>query len=200
MRTSCRREPFSPALYFNLGNAWLKAGQIGRAVRAYRQAEALRRAILTSGPIANRAQSGLSQPSRPAGTRWTRWVGRLTLNEWTVSASLVRPFFLWLDSTGNIARPEEIRRGADRCVGPAFLVLASCLGLAVNQRLLEKILRRHRAGSRGAPRSFARIQSAFTLHDGAETPRPGHRRRLVASERRRETYRLARPKRRRLDP
>ena len=30
----------SPALYFNLGNARFKAGQSGRAIAAYRQAEA----------------------------------------------------------------------------------------------------------------------------------------------------------------
>ena len=29
----------SPALYFNLGNAFFKSGQIGRAIGAYRQAE-----------------------------------------------------------------------------------------------------------------------------------------------------------------
>src|SRR5580765_1961801 len=34
-------EPASPALYFNLGNAWFKAGQSGRAIAAYRQAEML---------------------------------------------------------------------------------------------------------------------------------------------------------------
>jgi Flp pilus assembly protein TadD len=31
----------SPALYFNLGNAHFKAGQLGRAIAAYRQAERL---------------------------------------------------------------------------------------------------------------------------------------------------------------
>src|SRR5204863_6861501 len=31
----------SPALYFNWGNALFKSGQIGRAIAAYRQAEAL---------------------------------------------------------------------------------------------------------------------------------------------------------------
>src|SRR4051794_29504249 len=33
--------PASPALYFNLGNAWFKAGQSGRAIAAYRRAEIL---------------------------------------------------------------------------------------------------------------------------------------------------------------
>src|SRR5689334_19162351 len=31
----------SPALYYNLGNAWFKAGQNGRAIAAYRKAEML---------------------------------------------------------------------------------------------------------------------------------------------------------------
>ena len=34
-------DPASAALYFNLGNAWFKAGQSGRAIAAYRQAERL---------------------------------------------------------------------------------------------------------------------------------------------------------------
>lgn len=32
---------YSPALYFNLGNAWFRAGEAGRAIAAYRQAERL---------------------------------------------------------------------------------------------------------------------------------------------------------------
>ena len=41
----------SSALYFNLGNAWLKAGQFGKAILSYRQAEAIAPRPRTSGPI-----------------------------------------------------------------------------------------------------------------------------------------------------
>ena len=72
----------------NLGNAWLKAGQIGRAVRAYRQAEALapRDPDIRANLQIARNQAGDNNPALP-GNRWTRWIGRLTLNEWTMAAS-----------------------------------------------------------------------------------------------------------------
>jgi tetratricopeptide (TPR) repeat protein len=160
----------SPALYFNLGNAWLKAGQIGRAVRAYRQAEALapRDPDIRANLQIARNQASANHPALP-GTRWTRWVGRLTLNEWTVSASLVAALFFF-GLTAREISPALKKSGAGLIVvlGLAFLVLASCLGLAVNQRLLEKssVVIVPEAVARRGP--LPESQSAFTLHDGAE--------------------------------
>ena len=84
----------SPALYFNLGNACLKAGQIGRAVCAYRQAETLapRDPDIRANLQIARNQAGDNNPALP-GNRWTRWIGRLTLNEWTLAASAAAALF-----------------------------------------------------------------------------------------------------------
>src|SRR5207249_8839840 len=76
----------SAALYFNLGNALFKSGQIGRAIAAYRQAEQLAprdpdvRANLQFAR--NQAQGPTLSPSR-----WQHGLGKLTLNEWTLLAS-----------------------------------------------------------------------------------------------------------------
>ena len=76
----------SAALYFNLGNALFKSGQIGRAIAAYRTGEQITprdpdlRANLQFAR--NQVQSPTLSPSR-----WQRWLGRLTLNEWTLLAA-----------------------------------------------------------------------------------------------------------------
>ena len=74
----------SPAIYFNAGNALFKAGQIGRAIYNYRRAEELapRDPDIRANLQIARTQAGTNTASAP-GNRWTRWTGRLTLNEWT---------------------------------------------------------------------------------------------------------------------
>src|SRR5260370_28423453 len=73
----------SAALHFNLGNALFKSGQIGRAIAAYHQAEQLAprdpdvRANLQFAR--NQAQGPSLSPSR-----WQHWLGKLSVNEWTL--------------------------------------------------------------------------------------------------------------------
>ena len=72
----------SGALYFNAGNAWYKAGDLGQAIFHYRLAERLAprdpdvqvnlrmaRELVNGGPL-------------PAASGWRRWVPRLSVNEW----------------------------------------------------------------------------------------------------------------------
>lgn len=160
----------SPALYFNLGNACLKAGQFGRAICAYRQAEALapRDPDVRANLQIARTQSNAGNPALP-GDRWTRWIGRLTLNEWTAAASVaIAAFFLVL--TAREIWPEMKRSGAAAVggLGLAGVVLAVCLGLAVDQRLIDKscVIVVPEAVARRGP--LTESQSAFTVHDGAE--------------------------------
>jgi tetratricopeptide (TPR) repeat protein len=160
----------SPALYFNLGNAWLKGGQIGRAICAYRQAEALapRDPDIRANLQIARSQAGANNPALP-GNRWTRWIGRLTLNEWTVAASAaVALFFLLL--TAREIWPAFKKSGAalTAVLGFAGLCLAVCLGVAVDQRLIEKssVVIVAEAVARRGP--LPEAQSVFTVHDGAE--------------------------------
>jgi len=160
----------SSALYFNLGNAWFKAGQMGRSIWAYRQAEALapRDPDIRANLQIVRTQAGANNSALP-GNRRTRWIGRLTLNEWTVTASAaVALFFLVL--TVREIWPGLKKSGAalTPVLGFACLGLGVCLGLAVEQRLIEKysVVIVPEAVARRGP--LPESQSAFTVHDGAE--------------------------------
>jgi tetratricopeptide (TPR) repeat protein len=160
----------SPALYFNLGNACFKAGQMGRAIAAYRQAELLapRDPDIRANLQIVRAQAGASNPAVP-GTRWTRWIGRLTLNEWTVSVSAaVALFFLVLTVREIWPGWKKSGGGLVILLGFVCVCLAACLGDAAGQRLGEKfvVVTSPEAVARVGP--LPEAQSAFTLHDGAE--------------------------------
>jgi tetratricopeptide (TPR) repeat protein len=79
----------SPALLFNAGNAEFKAGHLGKAIAAYRQAELLapRDAELRANLafVRNQVQGATRRESR-----WQNWVNSLTLNE---GARLTAIFF-----------------------------------------------------------------------------------------------------------
>ncbi|MBK9138972.1 MAG: tetratricopeptide repeat protein [Verrucomicrobia bacterium] len=84
----------SPALYFNLGNAYFKLGEAGRALAAYRVAARMAPRdpdIAANLEFVRRSVSG-GAPPRPGVL--TRLVTRLTLDEWAVltAASL----WLWM--------------------------------------------------------------------------------------------------------
>jgi len=80
----------SPALLFNAGNAEFKAGHLGHAIAAYRQAELLapRDAELRANLafVRNQVQGATLRESR-----WQNWVGSLTLNE----GALLTAVFFW---------------------------------------------------------------------------------------------------------
>src|SRR5207247_3024606 len=72
----------APSLYFNLGNAWFKSGQIGRAIAAYRHAEQLTPRDPDVRANLEFARKQVQGPTlRPA--RWQRAFATLSLNEWT---------------------------------------------------------------------------------------------------------------------
>src|SRR5438874_2259009 len=76
----------SAALYFNLGNAFFKSGQIGRAIAAYRSAEQL---TPRDPDVRANLQFARKQAQGPSFSpnRWQRWLSKLTLNEWTLLAT-----------------------------------------------------------------------------------------------------------------
>jgi tetratricopeptide (TPR) repeat protein len=162
--------PVSAAIYFNLGNAWFKAGQLGRAICAYRRAQELapRDPDVRANLQFTRNQPGLGAPALP-GSRWTRWVALLTLNEWTgLASAFVALFFTVL--TARQIWPAWKKSGA----GLAAALAVACagwllgLGLALDARygaqyavvtVPEAVVRRG---------TFQESPSVFTLHDGAE--------------------------------
>jgi tetratricopeptide (TPR) repeat protein len=160
----------SPAIYFNDGNAWLKAGHMGRAIYAYRRAEELapRDPDIRANLEIARTQAGTSTAALP-GSRWTRWAGRLTLNEWTVAAGAAVALFFILLTVRQIS-PVFAKSGFGWTVflAAASVWLLACLGMSVNQRLLEKssiVLVSESVARRGP---MDESQSSFTAHDGAE--------------------------------
>jgi tetratricopeptide (TPR) repeat protein len=76
----------SPIVYFNLGNAWFKAGQLGRAIAAYREAQRLAPRdpnVRFNLQFVRKQVTGSEQWPGPV---WKQWLANLTLNEWTIAA------------------------------------------------------------------------------------------------------------------
>ncbi len=157
-----------PAVYFNLGNAFLKAGKTGRAIVAYRTAEKLspRDPDLRANLQFARDQAAGGVTNAPQ--HWTNWTTRLTLNEWTLLTSLtLSAWFMalamrqwnpkWKKSFGRTLLVLGVIAG--------FFVV--CLISAVRAEsgqssvviVSEAVIRRG---------PFDESQSVFSLRDGAE--------------------------------
>jgi tetratricopeptide (TPR) repeat protein len=160
----------SSAIYFNAGNAWFKSGQIGRAIYDYRRAGQLspRDPDIRANLEIARARAGTNIAALP-GSRWTRWVGRLTLNEWAWAASTAAALFFFVLTARQISPAfGKSSGGAAWALAAAAVWLLICLGLSIDQQLLEKtsIVIVPEAVVRRGP--LDESQSAFTAHDGAE--------------------------------
>ena len=160
--------PRSPVLYFNLGNAFFKSGQIGRAVASYRHAEKLSprdpdvRANLQFAH--NQVQGPTLKPDRYLG-----WLNHLTVNEWTVLASLS----YWLLCIILVLR--ELKPGfrqslRNLAAAVALLAIILCIGLFVawgDQRSHSlAVTTTPEAVLRAGP--FDSAKNILTVHDGAE--------------------------------
>jgi tetratricopeptide (TPR) repeat protein len=84
----------SPTIYYNLGNAWFKAGQPGRAVAAYRHAQELAPRDPNVRFNLNFVRQHATGSATPPIESWQRWLARLTVNEWTILAAVL--LWLWL--------------------------------------------------------------------------------------------------------
>ena len=82
----------SPAVWFNLGNAHFKAGHIGEAIAAYREAEALAPRDADVRANLDFAQRQVTGPTLHRSVL-AQTMSQLTLNEWTVIATL--PVWAW---------------------------------------------------------------------------------------------------------
>jgi len=158
----------SAALYFNLGNAFFKSGQIGRAVAAYRTAEQITPRDPDLRANLQFARNQVQGPTLSPG-RWQRWLGRLTLNEWTVLAAIA--VWLWLLLLA--ARQwRSALKPALRSYVLSLAVLAGLLCACVAATLRETRFTRTAivitpdAVVRYGP--LAESPTAFTVHDGAE--------------------------------
>jgi tetratricopeptide (TPR) repeat protein len=158
----------SAALYFNLGNAWFKSGQIGRAIAAYRYAE---RIAPRDPDLRANLQFARNQTPNPtlSPSRWQRWLGRLTLNEWTVLAAVA--VWLWLLLLAILQWKPALRpalRGYVISVAVITMLLCACAAAALRESrfISTAIVVAHEATVRFGP--LAESPAAFTVHDGAE--------------------------------
>jgi tetratricopeptide (TPR) repeat protein len=162
--------PVSAAVYFNLGNAWFKAGQTGRAIGAWRRAAELapRDPDVRANLQFARNQPGLGAPALP-GNRWTRWTALFTLDEWTGPVSAFGAL-LFLVLTLRQIRPawKKATAGLVGALAAACVCGAACLGLALDARFgaQSSVVVVPEAVVRRSPLEEA--PSVFTVHDGAE--------------------------------
>ena len=158
----------SAALYFNLGNSFFKAGQIGRAIGAYRQAEQIAPRDPDISANLRFARRQIAGPTVES-TRVQQWLGRVTLNEWTLLAAGVFWILFLLLAAGQwrpAVRP-TLRLWV-AVFGFATVFLGGCLCAAVYQRHFTRtaIVIAHDVVVRLGP--LAESQEAYTVHDGAE--------------------------------
>lgn len=159
----------SPALHFNHGNALFKAGRLGAAIVAYREARALAprdpdvRANLQFAR--NRAGGGSSAP--PPFAR--RALTALTLDEWTRLAAAALWAWLGLLALGEW-RPalKQTLGGWRLTAGLLTGVFALCLGaaLAAQTRTREAVVVTTEVVVRYGP--LEESKSFYTARDGAE--------------------------------
>ncbi len=158
----------SPALYYNLGNAFFKSGQTGRAIVAYRQAERL---SPRDPELRANLQFVRDQVQGPTlrVTRWESWLATLSLNEWSwLSASAVWLTFLLLAVMQLKPQTKRVLRSYVWLVASAAMVLSAFLGCALAHRYTVEtaVVTAPDVVARQGP--LEESQSAFTVHDGAE--------------------------------
>jgi hypothetical protein len=123
----------APALFYNLGNAWVKTGQVGKAIAAYRAAQEL--APRDPDILANLqfARARVQGPTLlPAA--WERWVRTCTLNEWTAMASGSLWLLMGLLALGEF-RPSMKRKVRAVTLASLAVVLVTGACLAANLAL-----------------------------------------------------------------
>lgn len=159
----------SAAVYFNRGNAFFKAGQLGRAVSSYLEGQKLspRDPDLKANLqiVRTQVQGGTPRPIDP----WTRWIRALSLGEWCwLTTICVWVFFGWLALAQK--RSEIGRRFRGGMLAEAMLgvFLGICaLSLYVNQYSNPPaVVIAGEADIRNSP--FEEAQSAFKVRDGVE--------------------------------
>lgn len=126
----------SVTLFFNLGNAWFKAGQAGRAIAAYRQAEQLSPRDPSVQFNLAFARKSVTSGEPAAAPLLDRLIGGLTLNEWTV-LTMSAFWAAWLLLAVGELRP-SLRGPARRqaaLVAVAGLLLAAATALSASRTL-----------------------------------------------------------------
>lgn len=158
----------SPAVYFNLGNAWFKSGEIGRAIVAYRRAAHL---TPRDPDVKANLQFARSQVQGPTlrASRLQRAFSLLSLNEWAgLAVAALWLTFLLLAATQLRPALRASLRTVTLVMGAAAVVTGVCLLTAVrlNSTRDLAIVTARDVIIRNGP--LEESQTAFTANDGAE--------------------------------
>lgn len=166
--TSLTATAGTPALWFNLGNAQFKSGQVGEAIAAYRVAQSLAPRDPDIRANLQFARDQVTGPSLRPG--WLdRQLATLTLNEWTLLAAGPAWLFLFALALRQL-RPALAPRlrwatwltGLGAALGASLLLTVALRAPGRDWRVVSV----READVRHGP--FEESQSAFTVHDGAE--------------------------------
>ena len=159
----------SPVLYFNLGNAWFKTGQIGRAIFNYRLAEQL---APRDPDVRANLQFARESVENGAGRKrdlLREWTNRLTLNEWAALLTAVNWGWFSLLLAGQFRPAWKPALSGPIRVG-ALLGVATVAGFGVvwHDRLQvnQVVVVAREAIVRYGP--FEEAQSFFAVGDGCE--------------------------------
>jgi tetratricopeptide (TPR) repeat protein len=166
----------SPVVYFNLGNAFFKAGQVGRAIVHYRIAERLAPRDPDIRANLQFARNSVGGPALRRTDWWRGWIQRLTLNEWTVLVTV--GFWLWLLLlTLGRWKPawRQSLRGYTATTGVATGVLVAGLALTLHDRfrVQSAVVIAREAAVRYAPSE--EWKSFYAARDGTELTVLDHR-------------------------
>jgi tetratricopeptide (TPR) repeat protein len=158
----------SPSLLFNVGNAEFKAGHLGKAIAAYRQAELLapRDAELRANLafVRNQVQGATLRESR-----WQNWVGSLTLNE----GALLTAVFFWalfaLLALRQLKPALTPKLQTATCLAVLLTIFSGAvLALQAANRFNASIAVVTSADATARSGPFDEAQSVFSARDGAE--------------------------------
>lgn len=157
----------SSAVYFNLGNAYFKSGQLGRAIAAIREAENL---TPRDPDVRANLQFVRARVQAPTGSpaSWQQWLTTLTLNEWAILAAVV--LWIWVALWVLIQFRPQLKQTlsvALWCGGVAVFVCGGCTYAAWSSEstktviIIAKDASLHNGPLEEAP-------TTVTVHDGAE--------------------------------
>jgi len=158
----------SDAIYFNLGNAWFKSGQIGRAIAAYRKAEQISPRDPDVRANLQFARNQVQGPTLLPG-RLQRWLSRLNLNEWSfLTAGSFWGLFLLLAVRQWVPSLKSSQRGYIVALIVITVLCGACFALAYrdSRSARRAVVVANEAIARQAP--LDESSEAFKLHDGAE--------------------------------
>ena len=154
----------SPIVFFNLGNAWFKAGQTGRAIAAYRQAEHL---APRDPNVRFNLQFARKKVTGSDGRVGDNWLRNLTLNEWTwIAIAAYWIFFLLLAIRELRPALRASLRGASILAGLALLVAGGLLLAAYRAPTTGAVVVSPNAVVRYGPLDESQV--FYQLRDGSE--------------------------------